>query len=328
MRRLSLGILGIALLAAPACLAAPAAPQPLGDPWKICAGEVQRQEIQHGIPRHLMAAIAKAESGRWDEANRANVAWPWTVTAGGEGRFFATQAEAIAEVKRLKARGVTNIDVGCMQVNLFHHGQHFASIEQAMDPTHNAAYAGRFLKTLRETSADWMEAAGRYHSSTPEKNTPYRAKVARLWDETKRESPNPAPAQKIARASQAGPLAAPAGAPSRVAAGTAIRPPAPRAVVAIDFDRTAQLNANFRARHAPGAVVAGTENGQAAAVSFVGGNPTDAVANRARKDAERVRTLNARAVAPGTSASADRFAAKRANDLNRWRATKPTGGES
>ncbi len=319
----------MALWAAPAAIAAPMAPQPIGDPWKICAGEVQRQEIQHGIPRHLMAAIAKAESGRWDEANRANVAWPWTVTSGGEGRFFATAAEAIGEVKRLKALGVTNIDVGCMQVNLFHHGQHFASIEQAMDPARNAAYAGRFLKSLRETSADWMEAAGRYHSSTPEKNGPYRAKVARLWDETKRESPNAAPAQQFARAPQSGPLA--------IAGGSVIRPAAPRAAVAIDFDRTARLNANFRARQAPVAFIAGAGEGQGATgPSFVGGNEADAVANRARKEAARARVANARAVAPGTPAAADRFAAKRAGDLARWRtndfarpgATKPVGDDS
>ncbi len=329
MRRLSLGILAFALVGASAARAAPVASQALGDPWKICAAQAARHEAKHGLPRHLLAAVAKAESGRWDETNRANVAWPWTVTAGGEGQFFASAAEAVAEVKRLKARGVTNIDVGCMQVNLFHHGRHFAGIEQAMDPETNADYAARFLKTLRETSADWMEAAGRYHSSTPEKNAPYRAKIARLWDETKRENP----AAQLARAPGQGP----GHASTSAAAGAILRSAGPRAVVAIDYDRTAQLNANFQARRAP--------NGKSAAESvFVGGNEAGAIANRARKEAERARTINARVVAPGTPAAAERFAQRRANDIARWRtnefarpgatefarpdATKPAGDDS
>lgn len=303
MRRLSLGILAFALLGASAARAAPVAPQALGDPWKICAAQAARHEAKHGLPRHLLAAVAKAESGRWDETNRANVAWPWTVTAGGEGKFFASAAEAITEVKRLKARGVTNIDVGCMQVNLFHHGRHFADIEQAMNPETNADYAARFLKTLRETSADWMEAAGRYHSSTPEKNAPYRAKIARLWDETKRENPAAPPVAQLARA--------PGQAPILGATGGILRSAGPRAVVPIDYDRTALLNANFQARAAKG--------GAGGGYSLVRGNETDAIANRARKEAERTRALNARAVVPGTPAAAARFAQRRANDIARWR---------
>ncbi|MCC7015591.1 MAG: murein transglycosylase, partial [Rhodospirillales bacterium] len=136
--------------------AAPVARQAIDDPWKTCAAQAARQEAALNLPHHLLSAIGKAESGRWDEAGRANVAWPWTVTAEGEGRFFDTKAEALAEVRRLKARRVSNIDVGCMQVNLGYHGHRFASIEEAMDPVANTAYAARFLKTLRATSADWM----------------------------------------------------------------------------------------------------------------------------------------------------------------------------
>ena len=297
-----------------------------------------------GLPRYLLSAIGKAESGRWDEADRVNVAWPWTVTAEGEGRFFASAAEALAEVRRLKARKVSNIDVGCMQVNLGYHGHNFATLEEAMDPVANTAYAARFLKSLRETSADWMEAAGRYHSSQPERNIPYRAKVTRLWDETKRdEAKRPAAnaAQTIDRAPEfppghmfvaparpaanAAPTAfaalqarggAPRGANTRVpsaAPNSFIRPSA----VPIDYERTALLNANFRAARERqvgerGAIVAGG---------------ADAAANRARMEAERIRALNARDAAPGTPAAASRFTAKRAGDLARRRATLP-GDES
>ncbi|MEK7246243.1 MAG: hypothetical protein AAB223_09515 [Pseudomonadota bacterium] len=323
--------------------AAPVARQAIDDPWKICAAQAARQEAASSLPRHLLAAIGKAESGRFDEANRVNVAWPWTVTAEGEGRFFSSAAEALAEVRRLKARKVSNIDVGCMQVNLGYHGNHFASLEEAMDPVANTAYAARFLKSLRETSADWMEAAGRYHSSLPERNGPYRAKVARLWDETKRdEAKRPAafaaaPREGRNMISAAGFAAAPAasarpaqGSPPR---GANIRTPAAApnsfirpSAVPIDHARTALLNANFRAARE-------RQGGESGAIVTGGVMPVgmrshvDAAANRARMEAERIRAFSARDVAPGTPAAADRFAAKRTSSLARWRATRP-GGES
>jgi hypothetical protein len=296
--------------------AAPVARQVLDESWKICAAQAARQEAALNLPRHLLSAIGKAESGRWDETSRANVAWPWTVTAEGEGRFFGTKAEALAEVRRLKARKVSNIDVGCMQVNLGYHGHNFASLEEAMDPVANTAYAARFLKTLRETSADWMEAAGRYHSSQPERNGRYRAKVARLWDETKQDEAKRSAAY-AASAFALPPLGGvPRGANARVLSASAnslVRPSA----VPIDYERTQLLNANFRA----------ARERQAGAGSGIVTDGADAAANRARMEAERIRAISARAVAPGTPAAASRFAAKRSGDLARWRATRP-GGDS
>ena len=40
-----------------------------------------------------------------------------------------------------RAQGARSIDVGCMQVNLLHHADAFASLEQAFDPVANARYA-------------------------------------------------------------------------------------------------------------------------------------------------------------------------------------------
>lgn len=300
-------------------VAAPIARQAIEDPLKICAAQASHQEAALSLPRHILTAIGKAESGRWVEADRANVAWPWTVTAEGEGRFFDSAAEALAEVRRLKARRVTNIDVGCMQVNLGYHGHHFASLEEAMDPVANTAYAAGFLKSLRETSADWMEAAGRYHSSLPERNTPYRAKVARYWEETKQDEAK----RPTAYAALTAPAALPRSPIARAVSAPAnsfMRPSA----VPIDYERTASLNANFRAareRQAGGNGAIATGNVMPVGMQ----SHVDAVANRARIESDRIRALNVRDAAPGTPAAATRFAAKRTNDLNRWRATRPVG---
>lgn len=159
------------------------------DQRKFCSEPIRRQEREAGIPGQLLAAVALAESGRWDKADSANFAWPWTVTAEGKGQFFATKAEAIAQVKRLRARGLRNIDVGCMQINLMHHPDAFANLEEAFDPEANVAYATTFLKQLFEKHRSWIAAIGHYHSATPEFHMRYRQKVTKLWnDERRREA--------------------------------------------------------------------------------------------------------------------------------------------
>jgi hypothetical protein len=175
-------LLCIATWAAAGPLPARASPyQPIDKSHDLCGGETARQERRLAIPRHLLTAISMAESGRWDKASRANVAWPWTVTAEGQGRFFDSKGEAMAEVEILMTRGVRNIDVGCMQVNLFYHGSAFETLAEAFDPAANTAYAATYLKSMFQATGNWSEAAGFYHSTTPERNGPYREKVIGFW---------------------------------------------------------------------------------------------------------------------------------------------------
>ncbi len=149
------------------------------DSWGSCARLTAQAERAHGLPTHLLSAISKVESGRWHAASGAVLAWPWTVTAGGEGRFLPSKKAAIAEVERLRAAGVRNIDVGCMQVNLHYHPKAFASLEEAFDPRRNVAYATRFLRELKARWGSWTRAVGNYHSNTPALSGRYRVKVFR-----------------------------------------------------------------------------------------------------------------------------------------------------
>jgi len=148
--------------------------------WSSCAQRTAAAERAAGMPRHLLTAVSKVESGRWHAQTGEIIAWPWTVTAGGEGRFLPSKAAAIAEVERLRARGVTNIDVGCMQINLYHHPKAFDSLEQAFDPDRNVAYAIGFLRELRDRWGSWTRAVGNYHSNTPALSGRYRAKVFKM----------------------------------------------------------------------------------------------------------------------------------------------------
>jgi hypothetical protein len=170
------------------------------NPWELCRFESARMEQVSGIPAQLLAAIARVESGRRDERTREISAWPWAVMAEGKGRYLPSKAEAVAEVRRLRARGVTNIDVGCMQINLRYHGEAFRSLEEAFDPLSNVAYAAAFLNDLRQETRSWTKAVGHYHSRDRERGLRYRRKVREAWREERRRAKNLAREERRLRA--------------------------------------------------------------------------------------------------------------------------------
>lgn len=154
-----------------------------------CAPAIEIAERAKGIPVHLLQAISLTESGRWSDTHNAFVAWPWTVMAEGRGRYLPTKEAAVAEVRALQARGVTNIDVGCMQVNLYYHGKAFGSLEEAFDPIHNVAYATAFLMELRHKRNSWTRAVQEYHSTNAERRRLYEGRVMAVWDALKKGRP-------------------------------------------------------------------------------------------------------------------------------------------
>ncbi len=150
-------------------------------PGALCRAAIIAAERAGALPAQLLSAIGRVESGRRDPASGVLAPWPWTINAEGQGSFYDTKEQAIAAARGLQARGVRSIDVGCMQVNLMHHPDAFASLEQAFDPSANAAYAARFLTDLHAQTNDWSRAAALYHSATPELAAAYQTKVADAW---------------------------------------------------------------------------------------------------------------------------------------------------
>lgn len=151
----------------------------------LCYDQTSRQEQVNGIPAQVLTAISMVESGRWDEKRKARIAWPWTVNNGGVGKFFPTKAAALKHVRALQARGETNIDVGCMQINLHYHGDAFASLAEAFEPKANVAYAVDFLKRLHAETGSWTASVARYHSATPMYAERYMKKFRVAWREAK-----------------------------------------------------------------------------------------------------------------------------------------------
>jgi len=148
----------------------------------VCGSETAKQERKMEIPDRLLHAISLMESGRWDAERRETIAWPWTVMAEGQGRFLPSKEAAVAEVRKLQARGVRNIDVGCMQVNLLAHPDAFANLDEAFEPATNVAYAARFLVGLYSSTKNWATAGAYYHSQTPSESAPYKAKLLATWN--------------------------------------------------------------------------------------------------------------------------------------------------
>ena len=166
-------------------------------PGELCLPAITSAEAAAGVPQHLLRSIALVESGRADPAPGRAVPWPWTINAAGVGSYFDTKAEAVAAVRRLLAGGVRSIDIGCAQVNLQHHPGAFASLETAFDPAENAAYAARFLTSLRATTGSWPLAAAGYHSLTPERGHAYARRVMVAWPGAARDGAQPRPAAAV-----------------------------------------------------------------------------------------------------------------------------------
>lgn len=169
----------LALLAALLPAPGPAAPDG-SDPRPvaaICDTVAARVARESGVPLDVMRAITRTETGR--SLDGGFLPWPWTINMEGKGLWFDGPAEAVAYAEREHARGARSFDMGCFQINFRWHGEHFASLDEMMDPLANARYAARFLSELHAETGDWQKAAGRYHSLTPKYAERYSARFAR-----------------------------------------------------------------------------------------------------------------------------------------------------
>jgi hypothetical protein len=159
----------------------------------LCRQAITAAERAHGIPSHLLAAIARVESGRRDDASGSFNPWPWTINMDGQGSFYDSKAQAVATAVAMRPRVTRSIDVGCMQISLTMHPNAFPDMMQAFDPASNADYGARFLVQLYGKTNSWTRAVEMYHSATPDIGQDYGRKVyAALPEEQKMAEVTPA----------------------------------------------------------------------------------------------------------------------------------------
>ena len=160
----------------------------------LCLKAAEPVEKHLNAPSGLLQAISLKETGRWFQKQGISYPWPWTVTAKGKGIYLATKAEAIRKVEELQGEGIRNIDVGCMQINLFYHPNAFSNLGLAFDPLTNTKYAAQFLTNLYENNGSWNLAIEKYHSGDAVRGQKYRRAVIALKKQVaglKRNPPTP-----------------------------------------------------------------------------------------------------------------------------------------
>ena len=144
----------------------------------LCDAAAVQAARDMNVPQNVMLAVTRLETGR--RSGGALRPWPWAANEGGRAHYFDTEDELRQFVFRRIKAGVSNIDVGCFQINYRWHGQAFSSLAQMTDPGANARYAARFLSQLRAETGDWTAAVGAYHSRTPKYAQRYLNRYAQV----------------------------------------------------------------------------------------------------------------------------------------------------
>jgi soluble lytic murein transglycosylase-like protein len=179
-------ILLLLVLLAPCQALADAVAMPSAGANAACRQAITAAERAHGIPAHLLAAVARVESGRRDQASGTFNPWPWTINIDGQGTFYDSKAQAVTAAVSMRSHVAQSIDIGCMQISLTYHPNAFPDMVTAFDPASNADYGAKFLVQLYEKSGSWPRAVELYHSATPDIGQEYGRRVyAALPEEQK-----------------------------------------------------------------------------------------------------------------------------------------------
>ncbi|AWD33050.1 putatative lytic transglycosylase [Candidatus Fokinia solitaria] len=139
-------------------------------------------EKKYNISENLLLAVTVVESGVYNSEARMALAWPWTIGIAGESYRFSTKNEAVKFFNSKINEGISNIDVGCSQINYRYHGHNFDSIEQMMEPANNIAYASYLIAKNYKNTSEWLKAASQFHSFTPIYSERYKEKIIKVLE--------------------------------------------------------------------------------------------------------------------------------------------------
>ena len=132
---------------------------------------IEQTERAYTIPSGLLKSITSVESGNQ----------PFALNISGKTILASSKEQAVAIVRLYQDSGVTNIDLGIAQINLYWHGKHFSSIAEMLEPKQNLEYAAKFLKELYGKHGSWNQAVRHYHSANPQYHIKYARKVLLAW---------------------------------------------------------------------------------------------------------------------------------------------------
>ena len=124
----------------------------------LCEREMHRASGKYGIPLGILYAVGLTETGRRGALH------PFALGAEGQTVFAKDINDAMANFESMRSKGIKLIDLGCMQINHYYHGDKFASARAMFDPARNVDYAARFLKELKQREGSWTMAVARYNA--------------------------------------------------------------------------------------------------------------------------------------------------------------------
>ena len=142
---------------------------------RACEREMARAARIHGIPLGILYAVGLTETGR------RGALYPYALGAEGQTVFAKNMADAMASFEAMRHRGVRLIDLGCMQINHYYHGDKFESVQAMFNPARNVDYAARFLKELKQREGSWTMAVARYNAG-PNNNPAQKRYVCHIVD--------------------------------------------------------------------------------------------------------------------------------------------------
>lgn len=124
----------------------------------LCEREIQSAAAKYGIPEGILYSVGLTETGRKGSL------YPYALNIEGKPYFPASQNAALLTFAAAKQNGAKLIDIGCMQINQYFHGENFASVAAMFDPHSNVEYAAKFLRALHDRHETWTMAVARYHA--------------------------------------------------------------------------------------------------------------------------------------------------------------------
>ena len=120
------------------------------------------------MPLGVLYAVGMTETGKNGQLH------PYALNIEGKSVILNSKKAAIASFHQARNEGKKLIDLGCMQVNHYYHGDKFQSLDAMLDPEENIQYAAKFLHQLYDENKSWTVAVARYHASPRNKKAQKR----------------------------------------------------------------------------------------------------------------------------------------------------------
>ncbi len=139
----------------------------------VCEREMISASTRHKVPLGVLYAVGMTETGKKGSLQ------PYALNIEGKTVFTGSEKAAMRSFRFARMKGAKLIDLGCMQINHYYHGDKFSSVEEMLDPRKNVEYAAQFLSELRVQEGSWTMAVARYHAG-PNNNSAQKRYVCQV----------------------------------------------------------------------------------------------------------------------------------------------------